>query len=82
MLTYYMADFKKHREFIHDISNQLSIAEGAVKRVKMLRTKDQTTEVISEIEKNLDLSEKYSSICISLLKEYRTYIHLLESQNS
>jgi N-methylhydantoinase B/oxoprolinase/acetone carboxylase alpha subunit len=77
-----MADFKKHREFIHDISNQLAIAEGAVKRVKKLKAKDQTTEILAEIDKNLDLSEKYSSTCIALLKEYRTYIHLLESQSS
>jgi hypothetical protein len=77
-----MADFKKHREFIHDIANQLAIAEGAVKRVKMLRSKDQTSEIVAEIEKNLDMSEKYSSTCIVLLKEYRTYIHLLESQNT
>ncbi len=77
-----MTDFKKHREFIHDISNQLAITDGCIKRVQILKKKDQTAEVKAEIDKNLELSSTYSRTCITLLKEYRIFIHRLESEQS
>ena len=32
-----MSEYKKHREFVHDISNQLSICDGAIKRLQTLK---------------------------------------------
>ena len=74
-----MNEYKKHREFIHDISNQLAVTDGAIKRVRKLQEKVQTPECIAEIEKHYTLSEEYMKNCINKLKEYRIYIHELES---
>mgnify|MGYP000418639764 CR=1 FL=1 len=74
-----MREYKKHRQFIHDISNQLAVSDGALKRARKLQTKEQTSEILSEIDKNFILSEDYIKNCINKLKEYRIYIHSLEN---
>ena len=73
-----MSDYTKQREFIHDISNQLAIVEGSIKRARSLRNKDQTDDTLVEIEKSFDLSEEYMKKCILKLKEFRSHIHTLE----
>ena len=74
-----MSEYKEHRTFIHDISNMLAIAEGSIKRVRKLGAKDDSAKYEAEIVENFDISEKYMKECIVKLKEYRVFIHQLES---
>lgn len=76
-----MSEYKEHRKFVHDISNMLAIAEGSLKRVRKLETKQDYDTYGEEISQNFDLSEKYMRDCIAKLKEYRIFIHQLENQN-
>lgn len=75
-----MSEYKKHREFIHDISNHIAIADGAVRRIKLLSDKEQTDDVKEDLEKHYQLSDKYMKECINKLKEYRLFIHELEDK--
>ena len=75
-----MSKYIKHRKFVHDVSNQLAIAEGSLKRIRKLKTKESTKEILQEIEENFDLSEKYMKDCISKLKEYRIFLHEEEAK--
>lgn len=74
-----MSDYKEHRNFIHDVSNMLAIAEGSLKRARKLEAKKDIEQNKLEIVDNFDLSEKYMKECIIKLKEYRTFIHQLEA---
>jgi hypothetical protein len=75
-----MSEYKKHREFIHAVSNHLAISDGALKKIKSLKKKEQSEKTIQEVNELLDLSEKYTSECIVELREYRTFLHMLESK--
>jgi hypothetical protein len=75
-----MSDFKKHREFIHAVSNDLAISDGVLRRVKKLRQKDHCLESKQEITELLNLSDKYISDCIDRLKNYRNFIYELEAE--
>lgn len=79
MLLLIMSEYKEHRKFVHDISNLLAIAEGSVKRVRKLQSKDDANNYEEEIEENFEISEKYMKECINKLKEYRIFIHELEA---
>ncbi len=75
-----MSEYKKQREFIHDISNQLAVIDGALRRVQKLKSNEQDTSVELEVSEHLNTSQDYIKGCILKLKEFRSYIHELESQ--
>lgn len=70
-----MSEYTKHREFIHDVSNEMAITEGAAKRVRKLIPEDLMSTELMEV---IEMAEKHSVECIRKLKEYRTFIHALE----
>lgn len=72
-----MSEYRKHRDFIHDISNELAINEGAVKRIQKLLPADSSSNEIQEL---LEMSINHSKTCITKLKEYRTFIIELENK--
>ncbi len=72
-----MSEYTKHRTFIHDVSNEMAMAEGGVRRVQKLLDQQ---ELSSEVRESLDMASKHASECIKKLKEYRSFIHDLERQ--
>lgn len=72
-----MSEYTKHREFIHDVSNEMAITEGGVRRVQKLIPDELKS---TEIGESLEMAVKHASQCIKKLKEYRTFIHELERQ--
>ena len=75
-----MSEYKKQREFIHDISNQLAVIDGALRRVQKLKSKKDDSIASGEADEFIDTSLDYVKGCISKLKEFRSYIHELENQ--
>lgn len=76
-----MSEYKKHREFIHDVSNQLTISDGAIKRLKKLQASEAAIETSEDLKACMDMADKYISECIQKLREYRLFIHDLESES-
>ncbi len=72
-----MSEYTKHRTFIHDVSNEMAITEGGVKRVQKLL---QNETLSAEVCESLEMSLRHASACIKKLKEYRSFIHDLERQ--
>lgn len=73
-----MSEYTEHRAFIHDVSNEMAMTEGGVKRLQKL-LKEQSLS--SEMTETLELAVKHASECIKKLKEYRIFIHDLEKQS-
>lgn len=74
-----MSEYTEHRKFVHDISNQIAINEGAVKRlIKLLPEEIKVGEVLESLE----IAEKYAKSSINKLKEYRTFIHEMEKKSN
>ena len=73
-----MTDYTKATGFIHDLSNYIAIADGSIKRIQKLRTKEQTEDNLNEIDKSLVISEEYMKNCIGTLKEFRTFLHMIK----
>lgn len=73
-----MSDYKKHREFIHEFANYITISEGAIRRVKKLMDSDEAVK--PEILENLEVALKYVKKSSTDIRAYRQYIHMLEKQ--
>ena len=72
-----MGDIEKHRKFIHDISNAITVSEGALLST-MESLKDKYGESASvEIEKLLKAQE-YLKKVVRDIKDYRSFIADLE----
>ena len=74
-----MSEYKKHREFIHEFANYITISEGALRRVKKLVDGGEASK--EEILENLEVALKYVKKSSADIRGYRQYIHMLEKQH-
>lgn len=71
----------KHRVFVHDIANDLTIADGALTKALFLLEKKGVSPEEEEVVK-LNKAKQRIKDMVTKLKEYRAYIHSQESGES
>lgn len=74
-----MENIKKHRKFIHDISNAITITEGSVLSVIDTLREKFGEDATLEIERLLKAEEYLKKIVVEI-KDYRSFIMELESK--
>lgn len=73
-----MSEYSEHRKVLHDVFNQLAIAEGSARRALKIIPSELKS---NEVQENLEMTVKYIQTSINKLKEYRVFIHSLEGKN-
>lgn len=73
-----MENIKKHRKFIHDISNAITITEGSVLSVTDSLQEKFGDEASLEVERLIKAHEYLKKI-VHEIKEYRSFIVELEN---
>jgi polyhydroxyalkanoate synthesis regulator phasin len=69
-------DFTRQREFIHDISNQLTIAEGSLNNYLKKKTK-----LHQDFDgKDLEIASQYIRTSVEKIKELRAFIAECENK--
>lgn len=74
-----MENIKKHRKFIHDISNAITITEGSVLSVTDTLREKFGEDASLEIERLLKAQEYLKKIVVEI-KDYRSFIMELEDK--
>jgi len=66
-------ELDKHRKYIHDMANSLSIVEASISRVMKLISRNHP-ELTDEIQK-LKKADEYAQKSIVTLREFREHVH-------
>jgi hypothetical protein len=69
----------EHRKFIHDFANHLTIIDGGLYKV-LANLTDKNQVHTEEFERLSKLSETVKN-SIAMLRNYRQYVHSLETNN-
>ena len=64
----------KHRVFVHDLANDLTIASGVISKALHLLEQKGLTEIDEEVVKLKKANDRVKDMVMKL-KEYRVFIH-------
>ena len=72
-----MNNLDEHRKFLHEFANQLTVCDGAFRRIKKELSKDAEKEVV---EGHVETGLKYMSNLTKTLRDYRQFITDLDNK--